>query len=76
MLGLCLFVVGLFALLNLMWLFAHVLRYLGWRGYDKEFRTEYRFREGCREGFDSWPWAIPLWAVKLLRNIEASKEVK
>lgn len=71
MLGVCLSMAGLLALINLIFFLVLIMHYFGWRGYDKEFDTEYRFRQGRREGFDGWPWLIPLWLVKLLRMIEA-----
>ena len=77
----CLLDIGLFivvsvVLMNLIFLFVLVLHYLGWRSYDKEFGTEYRFRQGRREGFDGWPWLIPLWLEKLLRRIEKHRKRK
>lgn len=73
MIELILFFAGMFALLNLVFLIVLIARYFWWRGYDKEFATEYRFRQGKREGFDGLPWLIPLWLENMLRRLEEVK---
>ena len=48
------------------WL-AAVVHYVGWRNYDREFGTEYRFSEGLP---NDWYFRMPPWMEQLLRAIE------
>ena len=57
--------------LAFIFLLVSFLHYLGWRGYDREFGTEYRFKEGSMKGFDNFPFTIPFWMERLLRKFEA-----
>lgn len=65
--SLLVFTLGAAAILIVVWHMVQLIHYLGWRGYDIEYGTEYRFNEGAPE---DWVFRVPPWLERLLRRLE------
>ena len=53
--------------LAVIWHAVQLIHYLGWRGHDIEFGTDYRFNEGAPT---DWVFRVPPWLEWLLRKLE------
>ena len=62
-LNIFLFILAELALVEFIFLIVLISRYFHLRSYDKQYGTEYRFKEGN-------PWILPIWLENFLRMIE------
>lgn len=66
------FMIGSVATVVALWHMVQLIHYLGWRRYDIEHGTEYRFNEGAPA---DWAFRVPMWLERGLRNLERNSRL-